>query len=117
MVRIITSAVVVLSLAACASQYPKRDTYDAINAELAKAQASVKPAQPDAVAAALLPPLQIEMPKPVQPLEERFSLTFNSVPASQFFMAIVSGTRYNMLVHPDVTGTISANLKDVTVLE
>ena len=50
-------------------------------------------------------------------LEERFNLTFNNVPANQFFMAIVSGTRYNMLVHPDVVGTISANLKDVTLFE
>jgi MSHA biogenesis protein MshL len=57
------------------------------------------------------------MPKARQPAEERFSLTFNNVPAGQFFMALVSGTRYNMLVHPDVSGTISANLKDVTLFE
>jgi MSHA biogenesis protein MshL len=30
-------------------------------------------------------------------------------------MAIVTGTRYNMLVGPEVTGTITVNLKDVTV--
>ncbi|MEC4723002.1 pilus (MSHA type) biogenesis protein MshL [Noviherbaspirillum sp. CPCC 100848] len=32
-------------------------------------------------------------------------------------MGIVSGTPYSMLVHPDVSGTISVNLKDVTVFE
>ena len=32
-------------------------------------------------------------------------------------MGIVSGTRYSMLVHPEVAGTISVNLKDVTVFE
>ena len=32
-------------------------------------------------------------------------------------MGIVSGTRYSMLVRQDVTGTISVNLKDVTVFE
>jgi MSHA biogenesis protein MshL len=32
-------------------------------------------------------------------------------------MALVSGTRYSMLVAPDVTGNISVNLKDVTVAE
>jgi MSHA biogenesis protein MshL len=32
-------------------------------------------------------------------------------------MGIVSGTRYSMLVHPDITGSISVNLKDVTVFE
>ena len=32
-------------------------------------------------------------------------------------MSIVSGTRYSMLVNPEVTGSISVNLKDVTVAE
>ena len=110
--------IVVLGLAACATPASKRETYDLINAEMGKAlEPKVQPAQPDAVSAALLPPLQIEMPKARQPMEERFGLTFSNVPAQQFFMAIVSGTRYSMLVHPDVTGTISANLKDVTVFE
>lgn len=113
-----TIAILMCCLAGCASTQPGRDTYNEINAELNHAaKVSVQPAAPDAVAAALLPPIQFDVPKPTQPLEERFSVTFNSVPASQFFMAIVSGTRFNMLVHPDITGTISANLKDVTVLE
>lgn len=114
----IISAVALLSLAACASGPKKNETADLINAELAKAaRPKVQAAQPDAVAAALLPPLKIEMPKARQPIEERFGITFNNVPAAQFFMGIVSGTRYSMLVHPEVTGTISVNLKDVTVTE
>jgi MSHA biogenesis protein MshL len=32
-------------------------------------------------------------------------------------MAIVSGTRYSMVVHPEVRESISVNLKDVTVLQ
>ncbi len=113
----ITSAIALLSLVACATQ-PKHETLDLINSELTKA-AALKPAsdQSAAVAAALVPPLNIEMPKARQPMEERFGVTFNNVPAAQFFMGIVSGTRYSMLVHPEVTGTISVNLKDVTVLE
>jgi len=112
-------SVMVVGLAGCSSMAPKRDTYDAINAEIAKAagESKARPANRDDVAAALVPPLNIEMPKPRKPLEERFSLAFNAVPAQQFFMAIVTGTRYSMLVHPDVSGVISANLKDVTVLE
>lgn len=117
MVRKTTIALIATLLTACAAP-TKRDTYDAINAEMERAaQPAVEPAAPDAVAAALLPPLQIDVPTATQPLEERFNVTFNNVPAAQFFMAIVSGTRYNMLVHPDVKGSISANLKDVTVLE
>lgn len=117
--RKIILCVVIASLAGCAASGARRDTYDAINAEIAKAasESKARPAGRDAVSAALLPPLNIEIPKPKQPLEERFSLAFNAVPAQQFFMAIVTGTRYSMLVHPDVSGVISANLKDVTVFE
>ncbi len=104
--------------AACAPTTPKHETFDLIDAELTKARQSNKSSStPDSVSAALLPPLAIEVPKQRQPLEERFSVAFNSVPAPQFFMAIVAGTRYSMLVHPEVTGTISANLKDVTLFE
>ena len=106
------------SLAACNLTTPRRDTYDLINAEMIKAsEGKAKPAQADAVAASLLPPLTIEMPKARKTSEERFNLTFNHAPAQQFFMSIASGTRYNMMVHPNVTGTISATLKDVTLFE
>lgn len=113
----ILSMFIAASLLGCASSSAKRDTYDLISAEMSKAATPVKQEQPDAVAAALLPPINIEVPKARAPLEERFSLTLNNVPANQFFVAIASGTRYSMLVHPDVTGTISANLKDVTLFE
>jgi len=116
--KIIVSFLIV-SLAGCSSIASRRDTYDAINAEIGKAasESKARPAGREAVSAALLPPLNIEIPKPKQPLEERFSLAFNAVPAQQFFMSIVTGTRYSMLLHPEVSGVISANLKDVTVLE
>jgi len=117
-VRKIILAIVVLGLSGCAAMAPRHETYDRITADIGKAvEVKPQPAQPDAVSAALLPPLKIELPKAREPLEERFSLTFDNVPASQFFIAIVSGTRYNMLVHPEVAGTISVNLKDVTLFE
>ncbi|MEW7847077.1 pilus (MSHA type) biogenesis protein MshL [Massilia aurea] len=101
---------------------PQNATYDAITKEMAKAstQQGAKPAVDDAVANALLPPaatLASQLPKARPALEERFNVAFNNVPAQQFFRSIVAGTRYNMLVHPDVTGNISANLKDVTLVE
>ncbi|RZI43361.1 pilus (MSHA type) biogenesis protein MshL [Herbaspirillum sp. HC18] len=113
------SIIIALSLLGCASS-SKRETYDLITAEIGKAaEAASRQAQSEqaAVSAALLPPINIEVPKPKQQTEERFSLTLNNVPAVQFFMAIASGTRYSMLVHPDVTGSLSANLKDVTLFE
>ena len=108
-------------LAGCQSS-PPHATYDAIKREVATASAASRGTPPveDAVANALLPPsssLARELPKARPALEERFNVAFNNVPAQQFFRSIVAGTRYNMLVHPDVAGSISANLKDVTLLE
>ena len=101
----------------------RHDTYDAIGKELDKAKAAQQAAPApvdDAVANALLPPvssLASQLPKARPALEERFNVAFNNVPAQQFFRSIVAGTRYNMLVHPEVGGNISANLKDVTIAE
>ncbi len=109
-----------LTLAGCAELDTRKDTAarDQINSELARAaESQARPVQPAAVEAALLPPLKVDMPKARKVLEERFDLSINNAPASQVFMSVVSGTRYSMLVHPDVRGNISVNLKDVTVFE
>jgi len=74
--------------------------------------------RPRGVDEALLPPLRMEMPNVAgQPIEPRFDLSVNAAPAQQVFMSLVSGTRYSMLIHPGVTGTISLTLKDVTLRE
>ena len=110
-----------LVLLGCAGPLTPRDTQQAIRQEIAQAaQAQPAPhAMTDAQAqAALLPPLKLELPKrAAEPAEPRFDLVVNGAPAQDVFMAIVSGTRYSMLVHPEVAGTISANLKNVTVPE
>ncbi|MBI1965840.1 MAG: pilus (MSHA type) biogenesis protein MshL [Betaproteobacteria bacterium] len=106
--------------AGCADQPARRDaTHDRITAELDRAvKERAKAAAPDAVSEALLPPLVVQMPGPdARPLDTRFDLNVNNAPANQVFMAIVSGTRYSMIVHPDVRDPISVNLKDVTVQE
>ncbi len=109
-----------LILAGCAELDARKDdsAREQINAELTSAaQSKPQPAQPPAVEAALLPPLKLETPKASKALEARFDLAINNAPASQVFMSVVAGTRYSMLVHPDVRGNISVNLKDVTVFE
>ncbi|HLP98873.1 MAG TPA: secretin N-terminal domain-containing protein [Sideroxyarcus sp.] len=112
-------AVLSLLLAACASTREANDVKGKLKQEMdASAQQSAKPAKSDAVSEALLPPLPVTAGQADnRPVEPKFDLAVNSTSASQVFMAIVSGTRYSMLVHPDVSGAISLNLKDVTVFD
>jgi len=92
---------------------------ESIDSEMQRATENrSREAAPDAVSRALVPPLtgQIDAPA-AKAVEPRFDLSVSNASASQVFMAIVSGTRYSMLVSPEMTGSISVNLKDVTVME
>lgn len=112
---------IVMLLTSCAGfmQAHDQSTINTIKDELTVGAES-KPVAPTPVEIndALLPPLKIEIPKTTaKKLEQRFDLVINNAPANQVLMGIVGGTRYSMLVHPDITGNISVNLKDVTVFE
>jgi MSHA biogenesis protein MshL len=104
---------------ACTPQPSGRGKFDLASAELAKAAEQRRDAPKNsAVGKALLPPLAVEMPKvDGKAIEPRFDLVVNAAPATQVFMAVVTGTRYSMVVHPSVKDAISVNLKDVTVFE
>ena len=118
--RFLMIAAIVAAVAGCVEPPMQRDaTHERIAAELDKATRDrAKPAGSDAVSQALLPPLVVEMPRSDgKPLDQRFDLNVNNAPANQVFGAIVSGTRFSMIVHPDVRDSITVNLKDVTVLE
>lgn len=106
-----------LLLSACATGGGKNATADKIKQEM-EAAAPREEAKPSAVDQALLPPLAVPQAQPDnKPLEPKFDLAVNNTPAKQVFMAIVSGTRYSVLLHPDVGGYISLTLKDVTVFD
>lgn len=107
-----------LLLASCGTPPPPKSVDDRILGELQAAGERKTVPPPSAVDQALLPPLRMEMPSVAgRPLEPRFDLSVNTAPAAQVFMSLVSGTRYSMLLHPGVTGTISVSLKDVTLHE
>ena len=109
----------ILGLLGCASQDKFSTTAKEISSEMDKAaQERAALSQPEAVSQALLPPITVELAKVEgKPQERRFDLAVNNAPANQIFLAIVSGTPYSMLVHPDVKEPISVNLKDVTLFE
>ncbi len=79
-----------------------------------KAQARAKDQPPREVLDALLPPLDAaSLRGPAA--EPVFDITVNNLDAQEFFLSIVEGTAYNVVVHPGVTGAISLNLKGVTI--
>lgn len=110
-----------LVLAGCAGPLTPRSTQQAIEREVAEAarpQPVAAPLTDEQARAALMPPPRLELPKSAtEPIEQRFDLSVKNAPAQDVFMAIVSGTRYSMLVHPEVAGTVTVNLKNVTVPE
>src|SRR5882672_4658702 len=95
----------VLTLGSCSTK-PPRDgtTYDKINAELKDAAENrTAGEQKQGVLQSLLPPLAIVPPKAeVHETGPRFDLVVTNAPAQQVLAAIVAGTRYSMVVHPDI---------------
>lgn len=109
----------VLSLSACASSASKNSVKKEIGTQMDVAvNNSTQPSKQEEVNNALLPPLAAPAEKTDgAPVEAKFDLAVSNTPAQQVFMAIVTGTRYSMLLHPEVSGNISLNLKDVTVFD
>lgn len=69
-------------------------------------------AMPADISAQLLPSLAAD-----NDLEERFDVNARGVAANSFFQSLVTGTRFNVVVHPEVATTIDLRLRDVTVPE
>lgn len=88
-------------------------------AELNKNQqtpAKPKPLQvPPAVSADVLS--ASAMPLQNTPLLPRFNLAASGVSAPEFFASLVSDSDFSIVVHPDVRGTVSLQLKQVTLPE
>lgn len=107
-----------LLLAGCATPWvPQSETFGKIvdNVKSAAKPNGGAEANSASINEALLPPLQIEIPRSAKSPEPRFDLAVSGAPAAQVFMAIVDGTRYSMLLPPDLAGSVTLNLKDVTI--
>ncbi len=82
--------------------------------ESAPVEAVSPPPLPPEIRSALIPSLA---PLPAEDTAERFDIAATQVPAREFFMSVVAGSSFNMVVHPDVAGEISVDLKNTTVEE
>lgn len=108
----------VLLSTGCDHGLTRKDTLDTIDQAVAGAAATNKgqEAIPRDVADALLPTIDLNNDKtPIAADKQYFDISVNDVPAQQFFMSLVDGTNYNMVVHPEVRGRITLNLKKVTI--
>jgi len=76
-----------------------------------------KPSTPQNINQALLQASSAQFPVSSQTPEKRFDISIKNAPAKSFFLGLVSGTPYNMVVSPDITGMISLDLKNVTIQE
>jgi MSHA biogenesis protein MshL len=105
-------AATVALLAACAMPGPT--PMQEARAQMEQATANRPPV---VVPAQISDALQAAPPAPEAPAEPRFDLIVNSAQAREVFLAMVADTRYSMLMHPEVTGTLSVTLRGVTVRE
>ena len=71
--------------------------------------------EPAAAPTPVMPPAALPVVAPVR--EPVLDLLVNNAPARDVFQALVTDTRYSMLMHPDVTGTLSVTLRGVTLTE
>ena len=75
-----------------------------------------KSAMPEAISAALIPTINLSASElPELQGQQYFDIAVNNVPAVQFFISLVDGTDFNIVVHPEVTGNITLNLNNVTI--
>ncbi len=81
-----------------------------------QAERNKKAVVPDEVTKALLDNNTIKTGSGKK-VTERFDVSVRAVHAKDFFLGLVNGTGVNVVVHPEVTGTISLDLKDVTIAD
>lgn len=80
------------------------------------AEAGTHSAPPAAVTDALIPEFNPRLLNDaLAPAASGFNISVHDVEAREFFMSLVFDSQENMVVHPDVSGRISLELKNVTI--
>lgn len=115
--RILAGLAAVMLLAAGCAPMPRGEApLTRFENELDAMEPAVEPL-PEDVTAALMPAEPRTEGIVEGAAEPRFDVAVKNAPAQEFFMGLVEGTPYNMVVHPSVSGTVSLDLKAVTIPE
>lgn len=117
-----TSIILLIFLISCNTSPKYGSTLDAIKPEFKQGfnPDKIRPITkiPNSIANLLIPKINnIELADAndtSQP-EKKFNIVADNAASKSFFLDLVDGTPMNIVVHPDVTGTISLSLKNVTV--
>lgn len=118
--RITLAAALAVALGGCVSPAWRDSVRETMDASMEPGHVPGKDGKqvPAEVSQALLPPLEITLPDgKTAPIERRFDLSVANAPARDVFMGLVEGTRYSMVLHPEVRGAISLSIKEATVPE
>jgi MSHA biogenesis protein MshL len=106
-------------VAACASSHvPYSQPQDVIRNEMSTATAAAEsvPVAEAGAPAPAYPSLRLNVPGEAERvLEPRFDLVVNDAPIRQVLLGMVAETRYSMLLPPDLEGSVTVSLKNVTV--
>jgi MSHA biogenesis protein MshL len=118
---VMTCLLLMISLSSCHTTHAKHQTsIEQIQSTLQKSIAIDKKIAggkyrlPASINKELMPSLS-RYTKPASEKPQRFDITADNIAAKEFFISLVAGTPYNMVVHPDVKGTISLRLKNVSI--
>ncbi|MFB9215623.1 pilus (MSHA type) biogenesis protein MshL [Vibrio sinaloensis] len=115
--RKLVVAVMIASLMGCSMGH--RDPVEAknsLNEAINEANSRSLEQLPPSVEADLMPELAADNLTSIDTVK-RFRIQANGVAAKTFFASLVKGTEFSAAIHPDVSGSITLNLTDVSMDE
>lgn len=117
--RLTFTCMLLVALTGCVSKPPEERLSEAEEMYEADEQRQASRRDvPAEVRAQLRQGLGEQQQRPSQLLEEpRFSVQARQMPADDFFAQLTDETPYSVVLHPDVEGTITLNMRDVTLAE
>lgn len=106
-----------LVLAGCQAFTPSTVPQQAKTSLQQAAEVAPQQTLPPVVPAAVTQDLLASQYQVAQPQEPHFNVAAANVSVADFFQSLVADTAYSVVLHPDVTGQINLQLKQVTLAE